>query len=70
VLVNDREQALLCDFGIRATHTVGALRWMAPELLAKDQYVPTMASDIYSFGMTCYVSNLLFEDDHESDEAR
>jgi serine/threonine protein kinase len=54
VLVNDREQALLCDFGTYATHTVGALRWMAPELLAKDQYVPTMASDIYSYGMTCY----------------
>jgi serine/threonine protein kinase len=66
VLINCREQALLCDFGLsrfvidnslwRASDTRadGGLRWMAPELLTQDECVPTMASDIYSYGMTCY----------------
>jgi serine/threonine protein kinase len=68
VLVNDRQEACLCDFGLSrfsidntlwrttATQASGTLRWMAPELLEGEESVPTKASDIYAYAMTCYVS--------------
>ncbi|KIL56420.1 hypothetical protein M378DRAFT_1038342, partial [Amanita muscaria Koide BX008] len=66
VLINHRKEACLCDFGLSrividntlwrttATHASGTLRWMAPELIQDDIIVPTIATDIYAFGMTSY----------------
>jgi serine/threonine protein kinase len=57
-----------CDFGLgrffidntlwrtKATQAGGTLRWMAPELLEGEEFIPTKASDIYAYAMTCYVS--------------
>ncbi|KAJ3563209.1 hypothetical protein NP233_g9086 [Leucocoprinus birnbaumii] len=63
VLVSEKHQALLADFGIsRVCNSVmsasedlgGTVRWMAPELLTVDPSRPTMATDIWSFGCVCY----------------
>ncbi|KIL59769.1 hypothetical protein M378DRAFT_84731 [Amanita muscaria Koide BX008] len=66
VLINHRREAYLSDFGLShlsldntlwrttATHANGTLRRMAPELVEGDVIVPTIATDIYAFGMTCY----------------
>ena len=79
VLISHHKKAYLCDFGLSrfvvdntlwrttATHAGGTLRWMAPELLQQEECLPTKASDIYAYGMTCYVGKLPFEHDHSSD---
>jgi len=66
ILITDRLEACLCDFGLSrfatentlwrttATHAGGTLRWMAPELITEDVCTPTTSSDIYAYGMTCY----------------
>ncbi|KIL63820.1 hypothetical protein M378DRAFT_164009 [Amanita muscaria Koide BX008] len=66
VLINNRCEACLCDFGLSrflidntlwkttATHAVGTVRWMAPELMNGDASTPTKESDIYAYAMTCY----------------
>jgi serine/threonine protein kinase len=71
VLINHRKEACLCDFGLSwfavdntlwrttASQAGGTLRWMAPELF-EEESVPTKASDIYAYGMTCYVCSSLF----------
>ncbi|KAF9443790.1 kinase-like protein, partial [Macrolepiota fuliginosa MF-IS2] len=59
ILVSDY-QARLTDFGVARmlnktgyTTTVGGTcRWMAPELLDDHQPPPTLASDVWAFGMT------------------
>jgi serine/threonine protein kinase len=74
VLLDDKLNPRLTDFGLSrmmATSTLwatstksigGTLRWMAPELVNQDDAKPTAASDVYAFGMTCYVrSNLSTE---------
>ncbi|KIL64004.1 hypothetical protein M378DRAFT_163713 [Amanita muscaria Koide BX008] len=65
VLINNRREACLCDFGLSrflidntlwkttATQAGGTLRWMAPELF-EDATTPTKESDIYAYAMTCY----------------
>ena len=70
-MINHRKEAYLCDFGLSrfaanntlwkttATQAGGTLRWMAPELF-EEESVPTKASDMYAYGMTCYVCGLLF----------
>ncbi|KAM6489441.1 Protein kinase-like domain containing protein [Amanita muscaria] len=66
VLINDRYEACLCDFGlsrflvdstlVRTTvaQAEGTLRWMSPELMLRNQGTPTKESDIYAYAMTCY----------------
>ncbi|KAM6502855.1 Protein kinase-like domain containing protein [Amanita muscaria] len=66
VLINDRYEARLCDFGLSrflndstlwttvATQTRGSLRWMSPELMTGKQSTPTKESDIYAYAVTCY----------------
>ncbi|KAM6502910.1 Protein kinase-like domain containing protein, partial [Amanita muscaria] len=68
VLINDRYEARLCDFGLgrflvdttlwrtTATQAGGSLRWMSPELITGKQSTPTKESDMYAYAMTCYVS--------------
>ncbi|KAM6502863.1 Protein kinase-like domain containing protein [Amanita muscaria] len=65
VVINNRCEACLCDFGLSrflidntlwkttATQAGGTLRWMAPELF-EDATTPTKESDIYAYAMTCY----------------
>ncbi|KAG8962876.1 hypothetical protein FRC05_005084 [Tulasnella sp. 425] len=59
VLIGDRCQALLCDFGLTrecdtatsiGLHGHGTVRWQSPELLEESS--KSMASDAYAFGMT------------------
>ncbi|KAJ7496376.1 kinase-like protein, partial [Mycena latifolia] len=66
ILVEDSGRSLLCDFGLSRvkadittrtgqvgnTIMAGSRNWMSPELLTGS--MPTMASDIYAFGMTMY----------------
>ncbi|KAM6502879.1 kinase-like protein, partial [Amanita muscaria] len=66
VVINNRCEACLCDFGLSrfltdntlwkttATQAGGTLRWMAPELMDGDASTPTKESDIYAYAMTCY----------------
>ncbi|KAM6503976.1 Protein kinase-like domain containing protein [Amanita muscaria] len=66
VLINNRCEACLCDFGLSrflidntlwkttGTHAVGTVRWMAPELLTGDAPTQTKESDMYAYAMTCY----------------
>jgi serine/threonine protein kinase len=80
VLINHRKEACLSDFGLSrlvvdntlwrttATHASGTLRWMAPELIEGDMIIPTIATDIYAFGVTCYVSSApVFHIKHQYD---
>ncbi|KAG8958149.1 hypothetical protein FRC05_009181, partial [Tulasnella sp. 425] len=59
VLIGDRCQALLCDFGLTREYDVatsvglrghGTVRWQSPELL--DDSSKSFSSDAYAFGMT------------------
>jgi len=43
-----------------ATRAPGTLRWQAPELINAEQRLVTMKSDIYAFGLTCYVCLMSF----------
>ncbi|KAM6502908.1 Protein kinase-like domain containing protein [Amanita muscaria] len=66
VLINDRYEARLCDFGFgrflvdstlwrtTATQAGGSLCWMSPELITGKQLTPTKESDMYAYAMTCY----------------
>lgn len=66
VLINNRCEACLCDFGLSrfltdntlwkttATHAGGTARWMSPELMSGDASIPTKESDVYAYAMTCY----------------
>ncbi|KIL63822.1 hypothetical protein M378DRAFT_24878 [Amanita muscaria Koide BX008] len=70
VLINNRCEACLCDFGLSrflidntlwkttATSAGGTARWMAPEMLDGDASTPTKESDIYAYAKTCYVRML------------
>ncbi|KAH8099662.1 kinase-like domain-containing protein, partial [Cristinia sonorae] len=61
ILVDSKFSIKLSDFGLAkfadastaswGTHTAGALRWMAPEVLSG--LTATFASDVYSFGCVC-----------------
>jgi son of sevenless len=43
-----------CQVSVTETLTYGGLRWLAPELMADSNYVPTTrATDVWSFGMLC-----------------
>jgi serine/threonine protein kinase len=70
VLVDEHHQPRLADFGLSVmserslsrdetvSHTEGAIRWMAPELLDPEPFQlehrqRTRASDMYSFGCLC-----------------
>ncbi|EIN08913.1 kinase-like protein [Punctularia strigosozonata HHB-11173 SS5] len=62
ILVNDRDEAVLADFGLASlsagmantiTITEGSARWNAPELLMGDRVIRSHESDIYSFGCVC-----------------
>ncbi|KAF5380766.1 hypothetical protein D9757_007089 [Collybiopsis confluens] len=61
ILVDDKHNARVADFGLSKVidnirgqsmqyREQGAVRWMAPECLQKK--APTMASDVYSFGIS------------------
>ncbi|KIO31724.1 hypothetical protein M407DRAFT_217753, partial [Tulasnella calospora MUT 4182] len=59
ILINDNDQALLCDFGLTKTidsrtstamKGAGTLRWQSPELW--EDKPRSFQSDIYAFGMT------------------
>ncbi|KAF9444021.1 kinase-like protein [Macrolepiota fuliginosa MF-IS2] len=63
ILVSGDKRALIADFGtsrttsasINASSHKGTLRWSAPELCTGEEYIlPTLASDIWSFGCACY----------------
>jgi serine/threonine protein kinase len=41
-----------------ANNVPGMFRWRAPELLDGQQVTVTSQSDMYAFGMTCFVSYL------------
>ena len=70
ILVDENENPLLCDFGLSrmlelsekslwktsADRALGTYRWMAPELIKGSQPTVTLASDVYAFAMTSYVS--------------
>jgi serine/threonine protein kinase len=68
VLVDEDGVGGLCDFGLSrmieeatlwntsATSAPGTTRWKSPEILSGDQVTVTMHSDMYAFGMTCFVS--------------
>ena len=41
-----------CEVPVREAIPYGSLRWLAPELLADSNYIPTTrATDVWSFGM-------------------
>jgi len=67
ILIDQRGSACLTDFGIAAIaeahastpQSCGALRWQAPELIDPEEFSmdpvivrPTLASDVYAFGLT------------------
>lgn len=65
ILINDRHEACLADFGLSTvlhgsaslTGTKGTLRWMAPELISSpdpEGGVPSCASDVYALAMVFY----------------
>ena len=68
ILVNDTGHAVLADFGLAVfadanistshRHSLGSLRWMAPELLDPKSFGlrqcrKTHASDVYAFACVC-----------------
>ncbi|TCD70708.1 hypothetical protein EIP91_002084 [Steccherinum ochraceum] len=69
ILLDHRGQARLSDFGLSliaeataynygSVHGGGAIRWLAPELMAPEEFGlessrPTTLSDVYSFACTC-----------------
>ncbi|THH32062.1 hypothetical protein EUX98_g2100 [Antrodiella citrinella] len=68
ILIDSKGNALLTDFGMAriiqlvaetyATMPTSAIRWQSPELLDPDAFQleyssPTIASDMYSFALTC-----------------
>lgn len=62
VLIDDDEQALLCDFGLAKTATAdtsngvqgeGSTRWQSVELMLNGGG-KTFASDVWAFGMLIY----------------
>jgi serine/threonine protein kinase len=69
VLIDENGNPRLCDFGLSrmveetslwntsATRAPGTFRWKAPELLSGEQRTVTTESDMYAFGMTCFVSD-------------
>jgi serine/threonine protein kinase len=60
-MVTDDHHACLTDFGVAKMLSVsgytttslgGTCRWMSPEILDEYDPSPTVASDIWAFGMT------------------
>ena len=66
VLIDDRRQVSVTE-----AITYGSLRWLAPELVADSNYIPTTrATDVWSFGMLSleiFTDNVPFS--HVSNEA-
>jgi serine/threonine protein kinase len=68
VLIDDRQNACLADFGLstvvtdetlgftRTTSTVSGLttRWASPELLEDDAHHQSCHGDLWAFGCVCY----------------
>jgi serine/threonine protein kinase len=65
ILVNDKGEALLCDFGLArlleysgctTDNIVGTARWMAPELIVSGPVLKlpqvTTCTDVWAFAMT------------------
>lgn len=71
-MIDDNIQVRVGDFGLAffadagtasmGSHSGGAARWMAPELLKSIISRPNQASDTYAFGCTCVEvrSHILF----------
>jgi len=72
ILIDRNGVACLCDFGLSRVledatlwdtsdkTAPGMMRYKAPELITREQSTVTMESDIYAYGMTCYVRSLVF----------
>lgn len=69
-MISEDGHALLTDFGFsylsQASFSLaakqrpgGTLNWMPPEYLEADEYEMTTAGDVWAFGMTALVSNLI-----------
>lgn len=67
ILVSDKHEALICDFGMSkivediteqsASATLsraGSARWLAPEIIDGILDFPDMPCDVYAFGITMY----------------
>jgi serine/threonine protein kinase len=63
ILISNDKRAMIADFGISSVamtvastkrNAGGTVKWMAPELLIKDNARGTIQSDIWSFACVCY----------------